>query len=328
MATREEQLDTMYTTTWQLRKAKVYDQVFAATPFYLQMTQKGRIEHRTGGRYIEEPLRIAKNNSVTSIGRGGTVDFEDTDPLTVSKWDWKHVTGHILRYYSDTQKNRGKAALIRKVNVDIDTLRDSTVSWFETALFADGTGNDGKDINGLGNIVAEIPTTDTVGGINRATESNSWWRNNVKDMTGETPSVRLISRMRSMWNTCGIYPGGGRRFPDLIITTQAIHEVYEDEALEIGKVMMPNKQMMDLGFGELAFKGAPIVWAPECTDESMFLLNTDHLRLVVDDISWFSMGKWLDIVNQPLDRVAHIMTTCNLVTSNSRKHGQIFDIVV
>ena len=59
--TLTEQLDTLYTTTWQLRRKQIYDQVFTKIPLFLLLAEKGRLQHETGGSRIEEPLQYQKN---------------------------------------------------------------------------------------------------------------------------------------------------------------------------------------------------------------------------------------------------------------------------
>ncbi len=323
--TYTEQLDALYATTWVLRKPEVIDQVYEATPFFYEMKKKGRMDTQTGGKWIEHTLNYGKNETVTFIGKGGTVEISHKDTMTTTHWDWKYLTGHIIRYFADFQKNRGKPQIIKKVNADIDNLQSSLIDKTEEALFGDGTGDNGKAFDGLGNIVATDPTTDkSVGGINQQTYP--WWRNNYYDMTGQEPSVYLIKRMRNMFNTCGKGGEGVRRFPDLIICDQDSYELYDDECLEIGRILIGDKKLADLGFGDLAYKGRPIVWAPSCPSGRMHFLNTNFLSWIVDPLENFNLGEWLPIINQPRDRIAHAMAVGNLVCSNRKRQGVIFGI--
>lgn len=321
--TMTETLNTMYTTTWYLRRKKIIDQVFLATPFWYLLSKKGKRTTQSGGRSIEIPLQYAKNETVTFIGKGGTVSLAATDPLTVVHWNWKYLTGHIIRYFTEMQKNRGKAQLIKKVNADIDNLQASLIDVLETKLFAAGAS---LDIDGLDNIIAEAPSTDVpnVGSLDGPTYS--WWRNNIKDMSGEAASIYLRKRMNTMFNDCGKYGEGVSRFPDIVVCAQDVHEMYESEALEISRIALGDRKLADLGFGDIAYKGRPITWSPSCRSGSMYFLNTNVMEWVADPIENFTLGEWLPIVNQPRDVVAHTMTVGNLVTGNRRRLGVIFNI--
>lgn len=322
--TYTESLNVMYATTWALRKPKVIDNIYEATPFFYMMKKKGRMDTQTGGRWIENVLNYGKNETVSFIGKGQSVNLEHHDTITTTHWDWKYLTGHIIRYFADFQKNRGKAALINKVNADITNLQNSLIDSTETALFGDGTGDSNQAFDGLDNIIAEAPATGTVGGLNRATYD--WWRNQYKDMSGEAASVYLTKRMRTMFNDCGAGGEGVSRFPDLIVCDQTSYELYDEECLEIGRILMGDKKLADLGFGNLAYKGRPMTWSPSCKSESMYFLNTAFLKWTVDPIENYNLGSWLPIIDQPRDVVSHSMTVGNLVASNCKRQGVIFNI--
>ena len=318
-----ETLNSMFAVTWASRKSKVFNQVFKATPLRMLLLEGGRVETRNGGTYIEEVIEYDDNTSSQWIGRGGSVTLTDTDPLTISRWNWRTLTGHIIRLWDDEMKNSGKPQLVKYVNAKIDNLRNSMSADLETALFADGTAT--NSIDGLDNIVAEAPATGIVANINRATYA--WWRNNYYDFDARTIGLHLITDMNKGWNDCGVYGTELNRFPNITVTTQSIYESYEEEAREMGQVVMNSKQnMVDLSFGNMMFKGNPITWSPACKAESMYLLNTNYLRWVADSRANMSLGKWLDIVNQPGDVVAHSMLKGNLVCSRPRAQKVIFNI--
>ncbi len=323
--TLTEQLNTMYTTTWYLRWKKVVDQIFDATPFWYLLKKKGKMSTQTGGRSIEIPLQIVKNKTVKFIGRGGTVDIAATDPLTVVHWNWKYLTGHIIRYFADFQRNRGKAQLIKKVNADINNLQSSFIDYMEAKLFEDGTGDSNFAIDGLANIVAEDPTTSkVVGNINQLTYD--WWRNQFKDMSNFPASIHLRKQMNIMFNNCGQQGMGLTRFPDIVVCAQNVQEFYESEALEISRILISDKKLADLGFGESAYKGRPFTWSPSCPSGSLYMLNTNFLEWVADPVENFTLGDWLPIINQPRDVVNHGMAVGNLVCSNRKRQGVMFDI--
>ena len=319
-----ENLDSMYTTTYQLRRTKVVDQAFNATPFWYKLTKNGKRRTESGGRWIEEPLQYAKNETVQFFGKGQNISIDDTQPLTVARYNWKYLAGSIVRYFVDDQRNRGKKAVIRLMNTKIDNLKDSITDKLEDSLIGDGTGDDGKAIDGLGNIVANTPTTGTVAEINRA--SYSWWRNQYTSMTGESASVYLRKRMATMFNNCGKQGEGVSRFPDLLLTSQTVYEYYDAETFEIARIMIGDKKLADLGFGELAYKGRPMTWSPALTDNNMYFLNTNFLHWVADDIANFDMTEWKPIVDQPNDRVAQIVVVGNITCSNCKRQGVIHTI--
>lgn len=327
VGTYTETLDSMYAMTFALRREDVVDQFFLATPFWYLMQKNGRKSTKSGGRYIEEILAYGKNETVRSITKGQNVTLAHTDVHTTSHWNWRYIAGHMIRYFVDEQQNRGKAKVKDMVNANIDVLKQSFIDYMEENMFGDGTDAFGDTtIDGLDSMVVEDPTTGTSGGFNRATTGDDWWRNVATDMSAENVSLRLLDRMRTTFNTCGKYGMGTSRFPDIIVTDQTTYEYYEMEVAEKVQVPMPDNKMADLGFGNLSFKGQPMTWSPSCKAASMYLLNTKHMKWVNDPIENMTLGEWIPIADQPRDRVAHAILVGNLVCSNMRKQGVIFDI--
>ena len=319
-----EQLDTLYTTTFQLRRKEVVDQIFQATPFWYLMTKKGKRRTESGGRWIEVPLQYAKNETVQFFGKGDTISINDTQPLTVARYDWKYLAGSLIRYFVDDQKNRGQSAVISLMNTKIDNLQGSLIDKLETSLFGDGTGDSGKAIDGLGNIVSTTQTTGTVGGIDRA--QYTWWRANTTNMTGKSASIYIRSYMSTMFNNCGKYGEGVSRYPDMLVCDQTSYEYYESEALEISRIHIADTKLADLGFGDLAYKGRPMTWSPAATANTIHFLNTNFLEWVADPIANFDMTEWKSIPDQPNDRVAQIVAVGNVVCGNCRRQGVIYNI--
>lgn len=320
---RTEVLDNLYTTTWYARLAEVVEQIFTATPLWLSLSQRGNLRTQSGGRQIEIPVNYGKNTTVKGIGRGGSVDMVDVEHLTTLAYDWKWIVANMIRYFVDEQKNKGKAAILNKVNSDIDNTRNSIIDKLETDAFGDGTGDGGLTIHGLSQLVSTAPTSGIIGGVNRTTYS--WFRNKYKNMTGEDPSVFIVKRMETMFNDCGKLAHEGKsRFPDLIVTDQTTYEGYKTECLGIYQITS-NKGIADLGFGDLAYRGQPLTWSTECTAGYMYFLNSRFLYWIADTEVNFMLTGWKEIPLQ-LDRVAQSVTQGNIITSCPASNGVIFNI--
>jgi len=316
-----EQLDNLYTTTWQLRKKEVIDNVFNATPFFFWLNEGNRLRTEQGGRFIEEPLMYGRNETVKAFGRGDTFDLVDKDHLTVAIYQWRYVGGSIVRYWVDDQKNRGKAQIINLMNSKIENLRLSLIEKLEQFLFGDGS--DPLAPHGLQQIVRDTaptgPGEDVLGNIDSYTYP--WWQN--KRMTATGPfSTSGIRDMRHMFNTCS----KGNDTPDFILTHQDIYEAYEDELLEIHRIV--NKKLADAGFENLSFKGRPITWAPLAPEGKMYFLNSKYISWVTDEFANFDMTDWKPVEAGSLDRAAQIVVAGNLTVNNRRMQGVITGIEV
>jgi len=317
--TLSEALDNLYTTTWQNMKDTTKDQVYDATPFYFHMRDKGKIDFVQGGRFITEPLRYAKNDTVTWIGKGEAVSLNDGEFLTIAKFDWRYLVATVVRFGVDDQQNRGKNQIISLMNAKLDNARDSLIDTLETRLAA-GAGSKSTGLDGLQLMVADDPTTGTMGGIDSSTYT--WWRNQANNLTGKSFATNGISAMRTMLNNCRNNLNSDS--PDLILTGQTPYEYYEDTT-ETRHRIIGSQKMLDAGFENLAYKGIPLVWSPSIGTR-MYFLNTNFLRLVVDPAMDFDMTNWKEIPDQPNDRAAQIVTAIQLTCSRRRCQGVIYNI--
>lgn len=311
-----ETLDSLYTTTWMSVKKQVTDNIFTATPFWYEMYKGENLEREDGGRFIEEPLMYDKNGTVTWLGKGGTISIADSDPMTVSQWNWRNLAGSVVRMWADDMANSGVAKKIDLMNAKIENLRLSLIDDLETRLF---TAQSGAYMSGLPDIIdhhAPASQDTSPGGISKATYS--WWRNQYAAATGSF-AVYGISDMRTMYNNCSI----GNDHPGILLTTQAVFEFYEGEAEDIHTLQ--NTKAAEMGFETFKYKGANMYYSPQCPTGYMYFLNPKYLKLKIDSKADFDMTEWKTIPNQ-LDRVAQVVTRLELVCRNCRMQGLLGSI--
>lgn len=318
VSTLTEQFDNLYATTWQKMKSEISNAAFDQVAFYNYLRKKGGLKRDGGGRWIGVPVEYAQSSTVQGIAKGGTVTLQDKEILTTARFLWYTITDQIVRYRDEDRENRGAARIIDLIRSKVDNARKSVAATMETKLFTAQTGN---YPDGLPDIVATT-STNTYGNIDRS--SYTWWANQTTDFgTGNSFSVYGIPKMRTMWNDC-IY-GSLTETPDVLVTTQTIHEWYEDECLE--PVMFRPGDSMDLGIPKvLSFKGVPVIWSIDATANAIYFLNTEYFKLMVDEAWDFVMGDWIAIANQPFDRVCHIVVTYNLICTNPRTCGVLHTI--
>ena len=180
---------------------------------------------------------------------------------------------------------------------------------FNAMFFGDGTGNSGKDWDGLGNLVE---ASGTVGGINRATGGNEFWQSYEENTAG----ALTTADMTTAYNTVSV----GNDHPDFIITTQTLFEKYE--SLLTPQLRYTDTKTADSGFQNLLFKAAPVTYDVDCTAGVMYFLNGKYLTLVGHSGKWFEQTDFVRPEN--LDaRYALIMCYGNLTCRNAAKQGKL-----
>jgi len=306
-------VDQLFTSTWMKRTPTAELQSFEKTPFIDWLYKKNKVKKQAGYTRLEIPLEYGSNTTVRWLGKGGSVPIDDPELLTMAYEDWKYVAVSIVRYGTDDQKNRGKAALLRLVETKLNAAERALMEEFERVVFADGTGS--KEPNGLQNLIADSPSTGTVHGINRATYD--WFRNQTKS-SGGAASVYLLNDLRNLFNTCTKFAKTERR--DYInYTDQTTYELYEEEVEEQKRIV--NQDEGDPFFDGVVFKGRPVYWAPSAPSGSWYMINPNYFYLWCDTDYFMQMTEWKPIPDQVNDRVAQILCTMNVVCSRPVAQG-------
>ena len=318
--TLTESLDNLYTSTWQNMKDTVRDQIFDATPLWFWLKDKGKLKSVEGGRFITEPLQYAKNDSVSWIGKGGTVALNDFEFLTIAQFNWRYLVASIVRFGVDDQQNRGKNQILSLMNAKLDNAQNSLISTLETAL-AQASGAATNSIDGLQLLVADVPSgATTVGGIDPS--AYTWWQNKTKSMTGLSFATNGIAEMRTLLNNC--MNNLKSDAPDIICSGQTPYEYYEDTVLDYYRVT--NNKLADAGFQNQTFKGIPMVLSPSIASTRMYFLNTNFISFVYDPMMNFDMTEWKPIPDQVNDRAAQIILAGSFTTSRRRCQGVMHTI--
>ena len=301
--------DALLSTTLANYRDKLTDNVFTARPLTYWLMDKGRIQTESGGTKIVEQLIYGKNSTVSSYSGYETLSLTPQDGISAAEYDWKQYGASIAISGIEEAKNNGEHAIINLLEAKIMQAEESLREGFNQMFFADGTGNSGKNWNGLGNLVE---SGNTVGGINSATAGNEYWRSYEENTAG----ALTLLQMATAYNSTSV----GNDHPDVILTTQTLFEKYE--SLLQPQLRYTDTKTADAGFQNLLFKSAPIMYDTHCTAGVMYFLNSKYIKLVGHSDKWFAQTEFVRPENQDA-RFALIMCYGNLVVSNRKKQGKL-----
>ncbi|SHN40058.1 phage major capsid protein [Rhizobacter sp. OV335] len=161
---------------------------------------------------------------------------------------------------------------------------------FSYQLHLDGTQSTDA-IGGLDSLVSLAPTSGVVGGIDRASSSNAYWRNNFSTgLTTTTSTGTILNQMEVNFRQCS--RNGGR--PDLIIAGSQFIDGYRNFVLNtFGRMDFgpSNTKVVEGGTSVLRFQGVDVQWSPEFQEldarfapatlweKRCYFLNTNTIRL-------------------------------------------------
>lgn len=299
--------DNLLTTTLANYRNTLTDNVFTARPLTNKLMEAGRIRMLNGGTKIVEPLIYGLNSTVGSYSGYQSIALTPQEGISAAEFEWKQYAASISISGIEEAKNNGEQEIINLLEAKIMQAEESLREGFNTMFFADGTGNSGKDWNGLGNLVEN---GNTVGGIDGSV--NAFW-NAYED---NTPGALTLAQMATAYNTVSV----GNDHPDILLTTQTLFEKYEG-------LLQPNLRYTDTatanaGFQNLLFKAAPVMYDTGCPSGNFFFLNSKYITLVGHSAKWFQQTEF--IRPEDLDaRYALIMCYGNMTIRNREKQGKL-----
>jgi len=299
--------DTLLSTTLANYRDQLTDNVFTARPLTWFLMDRGRIRMLNGGTKIVEPLIYGTNSTVGSYSGYDSIALTPQTGITAAEFEWKQYAASISISGIEEAKNNGEEAIINLLEAKIMQAEESMRESFNQMFFADGTGNGGKDWNGLGNL---IENGNSVGGIDGAT--NSYWNSYEQNSAG----TLTFLKMATAYNSVSV----GNDHPDMILTTQTLYEKYED--LLQPQLRYTDNRTADAGFQNLLFKAAPVAYDVHAPSGTMFFLNSKYLTLVGHSSKWFAQTPFVS--PEDIDaRYALIMCYGNLTVRNREKQGKI-----
>lgn len=270
-------LSEIITTTLRNRTGKLADNVTDNNAILYRLKQRGRAKPASGGRTLVQELSYQENSTFMWYSGYDTLDVSATDVMSAAEFDWKQAAVAVTISGLEQLQNSGKEKILDLMENRIDIAEKTMMNKISLGCYADGTGNGGKEIGGLQHLVADLPTSGTVGGINRATWS--FWQNQYRDSSDNSvtmSSTTIQSEMNIMYTR--LVRGTDR--PDLIITDNNLWLFYLASLQTIQRIT--NDKLGQAGFTNLKFMDADVVLdggqGGNCPANHMYFLNTDYIH--------------------------------------------------
>jgi hypothetical protein len=256
--------------------AKPVDQITMERPL-LKALQAKKKEAPGAKQYIVEQLRKAYSSNFQWFNGSSIVTYNRRQTVEQANYAWRSChdglaldedrlaqNGIIINDDGKTSQasDAEKIQLTNLFEEQSEVLRLGFQEQFSYALHLDGTQATDA-ITGLDSLVSLTPTTGTVGGIDRATAANAYWRNNVATgLTTTTTTGTILNNMETGWRAC--MRNGGK--PDLILAGSSYIDGYRQFVLNtFGRMDFgpANEKVVEGGTKSLMFHGVEMQWSPE-----------------------------------------------------------------
>lgn len=325
-------LDAVLASTHARIEKKFQDNLSTKTPMFLKFTSEGQALVE-GGKELTYPVILANGNAgsyygddILTVSRPGGLQ-----PLTFS---WKQFFSTVTIDGIEEIMNAGESEGASLLEGRMSQAELTTAEKFEEMLCGDGTGNVGgdgtvRDWNGLQNLIPDVNTSGTIGGLSLATYSKL--RNQVYStaVTAFNTSQAGRAAMTRLWVDCK----HGSRTPNFAVTTDAIWVLYQLSLTANEQFLMNgDKKMASAGFPNIQFMGnTTVVSSAFCPASHLYMMRVAKPKtdggvfLIVSKSKNFKMGKFLEPIDQD-KRVAKVLTAGQLATDAPYLNGVITSI--
>ena len=267
--------DEIFTTTLESRSAKLADNVSKNNALLNRLKEKDKVRPISGGSKILEELEYGEGDMVWYSGYD-TISYTPKQLFSSAEYAIKLAAVPVAVSGEDLLKNSGKEQVLELMEKRIQNAEKTMANQLAAAMYGDGTAADGKAIGGLKLLVADDPTSGTVGNINRATSGNEFWRNQSVTHEGLT-SANILQAMDEMYLKCT----RGIDKPDLIVVDDKLYSTFENALTPLARFSDP--KLAEAGFANIKYKGCDVIYdggqGGYCPDNHMYFLNTDYLYL-------------------------------------------------
>lgn len=318
-------LSEIVTTTLRNRAEEFADNVTEKNALLRRLKERGNVRTLSGGRTIVRELDYQENSTFQYYSGYETLNVNASDVLSAAEYNWRQASVQVTISGLEERQNSGEAAILDLLESRMVNSMRTMANNISDGVYSDGTGSSGKQIDGLQAIVADDPTTGTVGGINAATFD--FWRNFSFDATTDggaaASATNIIGYMNTVYNT--VVRGTDK--PDLIPADLNYFGFYQDALQSQQRFTNTDaKGGADGGFVELAFASAAVILddGSGIPTDHMYFLNTEFLSLDVHEDANFSPKEGKLPINQDA-MVVPVLFMGNLTCSNRARQGVLKD---
>ena len=263
------------TTTQDKIMPKLVDHVLNSNVFFTR--QVGRAK-RWSGNQMKFPLKVAKNTTGTSFSGFDTFSTSATDNRRLLVYDPKFYQITVALPLDELSANNTEAKVMDLASLATAGSSQDMADDLGTIFYADGSGNNSKDPNGLELLVDDGTNNASIGGLTRAS-----FTPNLSSTVTASGGTLTLAKMATLYSDIT----SGSIKPTAAYTPESVFDLYE-QLLQPQERIMKDVPMMKggltggTGFTALHYKGFPVLADEKATAQILYFINEDF-------IDWYAL---------------------------------------
>lgn len=242
------------TTTLENRSRTLADNITNNNALLERLKRKGKQKPFSGGREIYQELRYAQNQSFMWYSGTEFLNVSLNDTMTAARFPIKQASISVVLSGLEQLQNAGEEQMIDLIESRVDTAEDTFWNQMSAAVYSDGTGFSGKQLNGLALLISKAPTSGIVGGIDRG--SQVWWRNVAVNANTDSRGLVTATNIQSYMNSTSIGVKRNTDGIDMIVADNNYYLAYLTSLQTQQRVVSKGDGSAGSGFTALKYYGA------------------------------------------------------------------------
>jgi len=322
MAFANAAITDIIATTIQSRSGELADNLTQNNAILQRLNQKGNVRPFSGGNVILEEIMYndPNTNNANSYSGYEVLNITPDSPISAAQYKICQYADAVTMSGLEMLQNSGKEAIIDLLDGRMKVSEARLLNRISGDLYLDGTGNGGKNIDGLAAAIPDNPALGIYGGISRA--NWDFWRPSAQSGTAVT-----ASNIQGLMTSLAIKLVRGTDKTDLIVADNNFYSLYVQSLQAIQRIT--SEESGAAGFASLKFYGggtsADVVlgggYGNQETANHMYFLNTNYIFLRPHkERNFVPIGGERQSINQ--DAIVKLYGWAgNLTTSNSFLQG-------
>lgn len=306
--------DVAWTTSMDVHRKRITDNINNSNPTLELLRRTGRVEVDKGGRIIREDLYYANGTMEWFSGRQ-PLSTAEPDGVTAAFFETRYACVPIVVSWTDEQEAQTRESAMSLMATKTIQARNTIQAGINSALWS---AQSGKSMLGFQDIIADAPSTGTIGGINRANES--WWQNtqssvstNFNNKTGDTyDGLALLGTQMTK-------ASDGNDMTTDILMGLTFYSEFQTIMESTGYARVTSGDgNASVDAGKPKFRGASVHKDRDIAADSIYGLNRRYFKLKIQSGANFRKTPFVPGADQ-LARVSFMTVGLQLITNNPRR---------
>ena len=266
--------------TMQVLEDELFDQILTKNATTATLKEAGMVSTKEPGISVAVPIEYAENGSYKRYSGGQALNTSQNETFSVFQYEPKQIAINVQAHGREIHQNMGRGQIRDLVKSRVKNAKSTFENQFNLDLLSAGTADGGLQVGGLQLLIADLPTSGTVGGVSRTTYSfaqNQYYRATT-DGGAALASTNIVSYM----DTLDLYIARYRGRTKTILADDTAFKLYESAVHPLQRIKGEGT-LAKLGFRTYQYKDAEYVYEPTISGmptATQYWLDPDVLELV------------------------------------------------